>query len=178
MSGTPASAPDADHVANRLAELSGRFAREGRVHWIGLRPARDVPMTVVTHAEAVVGAGLVGDRYNNASGKRGITLIQGEDLPTIANLVGRDQVNPALLRRNVVVAGCNLLALIGKRFRLGSAMLEGTDVCVPCARMETALGDGGYSAMIGHGGITARVLEAGVIALGDTIQLLTDADPA
>ncbi len=66
-----------------------------------------------------------------------------------------------------MVSGLNLLALKGKRFRIGSVVLEYTGLCHPCSKMETSLGPGGYNAMRGHGGITTRVVEAGDIALGD-----------
>jgi len=178
MSRSDAPAPDTDHAPDRLAALRTRFAQPGRVQWLGLRPAREMPMRALDRVEAVAGAGLRGDRYASASGTRGVTLIQAEHLPAIAALLGRDALDPARMRRNVVVAGCNLLALIGRRFRVGDVLLEGTDACEPCARMELALGDGGYSAMLGHGGITARVIEGGAIAVGNCVQLSMETDSA
>lgn len=101
-----------------------------------------------------------------------MTLIQWEHLPVIAALSGHDQVDPALLRRNIAVAGINLLALRKRLFRIGTAVLEGSGLCAPCSRMEAALGPGGYSAMRGHGGITAAVIEPGRIGLGDQVTPL------
>jgi MOSC domain-containing protein YiiM len=158
-------APDSE-----LSRLMARLPRAGRVQWIGLRPAREVAMHEVESVQAITGKGLVGDRYASASGKRGVTLIQAEHLPAIAALSGLEQVAPATLRRNIVVSGLPLLALKGVRFRIGEVLLEGTGPCDPCSRMETALGEGGYNAMRGHGGITARVLEGGWMRLGDPVS--------
>lgn len=152
-----------------LGALMATLPRPGRVSWIGLRPARDVPMNEVARVDAIAGAGLVGDRYNSGSGKRGITLIQAEHLPVIAALSGHGSVAPALLRRNVVVSGIPLVALKGRRFRIGQALFEGTVDCDPCSRMEAALGPGGYNAMRGHGGLCARILESGPIAVGNAV---------
>jgi MOSC domain-containing protein YiiM len=111
---------------------------------------------------------LRGDRYES-SGKRQVTLLQAEHLAVLSSFAGRT-VEPAILRRNILVSGINLVALKGARFRLGDALLEGTGPCEPCSRMEEALGPGGYNAMRGHGGITARVLETGWIRLGDALE--------
>jgi MOSC domain-containing protein YiiM len=118
----------------------------------------------------ITATGLAGDRYAGRSGKRAVTLLQHEHLPVIAELAGVEAVDPVLLRRNLVVAGINLLALRGRRFRIGTALLEGTGPCAPCSRMEETFGPGGYNAVRGHGGLTARVLEPGVIALGDRVE--------
>jgi MOSC domain-containing protein YiiM len=156
-----------------LTELLATLPQQGTVRWIGLRPSRRVAPMVVDAVEARVGAGLVGDRFAGGVGsKRQVTLIQYEHLEVIARLLGQAQIDPKLLRRNLVVSGINLLALNGARFRVGDALLEGTGGCHPCSRMEEALGAGGYNAMRGHGGITASVIEAGSIKVGDPIALV------
>ena len=155
-----------------LARLMATLPRAGKVEWIGLRPARDEAMIATGTVEAIAGAGLVGDRYKSGSGKRGITLIQAEHLPAIAALAQRPALTPALLRRNVVVSGIPLIALKQRRFRIGTAVFEGTEECDPCSRMEDALGPGGYNAMRGHGGLCARIVEGGTFGLGDALEAL------
>ena len=152
-----------------LATLMATLPRAGKVEWIGLRPARDEAMIATGTVEAIAGAGLVGDRYKSGSGKRGITLIQAEHLPAIAALAQRPDLTPALLRRNVVVSGIPLIALKQRRFRIGTAVFEGTEECDPCSRMEDALGPGGYNAMRGMGGLCARILEGGTLRRGDAV---------
>ena len=155
-----------------LARLMATLPRAGKVEWIGLRPARDEAMIATGTVEAIAGAGLVGDRYKGGSGKRGITLIQAEHLPVIAALAGHEHVAPDTLRRNLVVSGIPLVALKGRRFRVGGLVLEGTESCDPCSRMEDALGPGGYNAMRGHGGLCARIVEGGIVRVGDAVEAL------
>ena len=157
--------PDSD-----LHALMTQFPRAGRVEWIGLRPARDVAIRAVDSAVAVTGVGLEGDRYTGGSGKRGVTLIQAEHLPAIAALSGHAEVTPVTLRRNLVVSGIPLIALKGRRFRVGDVVLEGTAPCDPCSKMEETLGAGGYNAMRAMGGLCARVIEGGVVRLGDAVE--------
>lgn len=159
-----------------LARLMARFPHAGRIEWIGLRPARAVPTQPVDQAVALADRGLEGDRSAQRAGhRRQITLIQAEHLAAVAAMACRESVTPELLRRNVVVSGLNLLALKDRRFHLGEAVLEFTGLCHPCSRMETALGPGGYNAMRGHGGITARVLEGGVLLVGAPVEVLAPA---
>lgn len=156
-----------------LARLIDGPLRPGRVVWIGLRPARRAAMLVVEEAGFDPEQGLIGDHYSSRTGgARHVTLIQAEHLSAIASHLGRDTLAPELLRRNIVVAGINLAALKGRRFRLGSAVLEATGECHPCSRMEEILGPGGYNAVRGHGGITARIVEGGEVAGGDALERL------
>ncbi len=92
----------------------------------------------------------------------------------IASICGRASVLPEELRRNLVVSGINLLALKDRQFWIGNVLLEGTGICAPCSRMEATLGSGGYNAMRGHGGITARIIRTGTIALGDQMVPFSD----
>ena len=151
--------------------LLNTLPQTGEVLWIGLRPGHRLPMESVEGAEAVPGNGLVGDRFlgRGDESKRQVTLIQAEHLVAIGSFLGGGPIDPALLRRNIVVSGVNLLALKDKRFRIGDALLEYTGSCHPCSRMEEALGPGGYNALRGHGGITARVVDGGLIRVGDSI---------
>ena len=155
-----------------LRKLAANFPRAGTLRWIGLRPASGVPMLAVASVEARAGAGLAGDRYSG-SGRRQVTLIQAEHLPVIAALTGHAVVDPAWLRRNLLVAGINVQALVAARFRIGDVLLQGSGPCEPCARMEQALGAGGCVAMTGHGGITARILEGGTLRVGDAARFET-----
>lgn len=155
-----------------LHELMETFPRNGRVEWIGIAGGARSPVAAVNDVRAEVGTGLSGDHHakSGRASDRQVTLIQAEHLPVIAALCGLDDVCPKLLRRNIVVSGINLLALKKARFQIGSAVLEGTGPCVPCSRMEENLGPGGYNATRGHGGITARVVSAGTVRIGDEVR--------
>lgn len=154
-------------MSEALESMIRQFPRPGEVRWIGVRPARYAPVIALDRA-AIGEAGLSADRRENP-GKRAVTLIQWEHLDVIARLTGRSSVDPALLRRNIAVDGINLVALRKAEFRIGTAVLRGTGICAPCRRMEEALGPGGFNAMRGHGGITAEVIAAGEVAIGDAV---------
>ena len=146
----------------------------GRIDWISIRPARRADVEVREEVEITLAGGLVGDRYTKAGGNRMVTLIQAEHLDIIASIM-KKEVTPDMLRRNILVSGINLKALQDATFRLGDdVILQGTGNCVPCSRMEETLGDGGYNAMRGHGGITAKVIQAGKIKKGDQVSLYMD----
>lgn len=155
-----------------IAQLMLAPTHPGKVVWLGLRAVRREPLQVVDAVWARAGSGLDGDRYGRVGGNRQVTLIQAESLAAIASHLGRERVSPLDLRRNIVTSGINLLALKARRFRIGDAILETSGECHPCSRMEEILGIGGYNAVRGFGGITARVVEGGGIALTSVIVAL------
>lgn len=152
-----------------MQELIATLPQQGRVAWIGVRPERRAPLHVVDEVEVTKAKGLEGDHYKSRSAARQVTLIQGEHLDAVASMLGVEAIDPGAVRRNIVVRGINLLALKDKTFTIGTAVLEFTELCHPCSLMEAKLGPGGYNAMRGHGGITARVVEGGRIRLGDAV---------
>ncbi|WP_158894068.1 MULTISPECIES: MOSC domain-containing protein [unclassified Pseudomonas] len=155
-----------------LKELLAQVPQSGEVRWIGVRPASRAPMVEIEAVEARRDAGLTGDHARpTPRNQRQVTLIQWEHLPVVAALIGRT-VAPADLRRNLAIAGINLFSLKNRRFRIGQAILETTGWCQPCARLEERLAPGTFQAMRGHGGLTTRVLESGIIRLGDRVEVL------
>lgn len=146
----------------------------GRVEALVVRGHPRDPARRVGQTEARAGIGLADDRLGRRGeaelSTRQVTLIQSEHLGVIAALAGVPSVDPLALRRNVVVAGINLLALKNAHLQVGEAVLQLVGPCQPCSRMEDAIGPGGYAAMRGHGGMTARVVRSGTIREGDAVR--------
>jgi MOSC domain-containing protein YiiM len=158
-----------------IKEFISKIPQKGNLEWIGVRPIRKQPLQSVNSVEVNTKMGLEGDHFASThSCKRQVTLIQKEHLDAVASILGKDSIDPGLTRRNLVISGVNLLALRNMKFHIGEVILEGTGYCHPCSRMEENLGPGGYNAMRGHGGLTAKVIQGGVIKLGDTVKVLID----
>lgn len=146
----------------------------GKLEWIGLRPARKEAMIIVDSTMAIQGFGLEGDRRCQGSegSARQVTVISVEYIDTITRLLKKDAIDPAILRRNLVVSGINLTALRHQRFQIGDCILEATALCHPCMRMEAVLGKNGVAAMLGHGGLCAKITTAGLLKVGDGVKYL------
>jgi MOSC domain-containing protein YiiM len=171
---------------NDLRALTRQFPNAGRIEAIFLRPQRNMAALRVDSVIAEVDRGLRGDRSaarapaRPGGGKRQVTLIQAEHLPLISTWSAHAPLDPATLRRNLVVSGINLLALRSPfadrplRVRIGpEVVLVMTGPCDPCSKMEAALGPGGYNVMRGHGGLTARVVQGGRLQVGDSVRVDT-----
>ena len=81
-------------------------------------------------------------------------------------------IDPGALRRNVVIRGVRLDELIGVRFQISGAVLEGVRPCDPCQYLETLTRPGVTRALVGRGGLRVRVITSGRIHLGDAIVLV------
>lgn len=155
---------------SKMHEMMKNNAQAGHIEWIGVRPAKKVEMVQLQKANIKFN-GLDQD-YRTNPGKRAITLVQWEHLPVIASIMGRSEVEPELLRRNIAVSGVNLLGLRKHTVQIGDAILKISGLCAPCSFMEKTLGHGGFNAVRGHGGVTAEVVQEGEIEMGSKVQLL------
>ncbi|POP51166.1 MOSC domain-containing protein [Zhongshania marina] len=162
---------------NAQGRLISRFLEDlpaGKLEWIGLRPARKVAMVSVGKTIAIADRGLQGDRRLEGSkgSARQVSIISVEFIRAIADNLGVAHIPSDILRRNLLVSGINLNALRHQYFQIGSAVFQATAQCHPCSRMEAALGKGGLVAMLGYGGLCAKILESGEISCGDEVVYL------
>lgn len=159
-----------------VKDLMNAFPQRGRLELIMLRTAHRGSINGVREAQALPGIGLKGDHRDSKparpEAKRQVTLFQAEHMHVLASILGQTDLDPSKTRRNLLVSGLNLYALKDRYFQIGDVIFEGTGLCHPCSRMEEAFGPGGYNAMRGHGGITARVIQGGNIKAGDPVTAL------
>jgi MOSC domain-containing protein YiiM len=118
--------------------------------------------------------GLEGDWRSRRGRSRQITLIEEEALAEVAANLGLPPVPPGASRRQVVVRGIRLNALVGTRLKVGPVLVEIRSLCTPCNKMETRIGTGAEVAMEGRGGVCGKILEGGIIRPGDVLCPVSD----
>jgi MOSC domain-containing protein YiiM len=145
-------------------------ATTGTVSAVYVAPAAESAMVAVPSASAVAGRGLEGDRYFDGAGtfsERGGT---GRDITLVdAAALADAGVAPAESRRNVVVEGLDLDALIGRTFRVGEVECVGRRRCEPCAHLQRLTRPGVLRALVRRGGLRADVVSGGVVRVGDAV---------
>lgn len=153
----------------RFLEKLRQSIAPGKLEWIGLRTARRGEIQVVERAQALVGLGLDGDHrcLKTPGSARQVTIISREYIHQIAHQLGLDFIDPALLRRNLIISGMNMNLLRFQRLQIGEVIFETSALCDPCSRMDENLGKGGAAAMFGYGGLCAKVIKGGLISVGD-----------
>ena len=174
-----------------IRELTTKFAQSGQLQAIYCRPARGIMCVQTDCVTAIAGRGLKNDRAsltvsrntlslnlprsNRPVSNRQVTLIQAEHIAVISALMNKT-IDPAILRRNLVVSGINLLAAKSlfkdqpMHLIINDVILEITGPCEPCSKMEASIGIGAYNAMRGHGGVNAKVIMGGKLKPGDIVM--------
>lgn len=134
-------------------------------------------------AKLEAGKGIVGDRYHEraleflAAGDQvpsnHISVISKEEL---AGFLERNnaEIDYADFRRNVLTSGIDLRELIGRQFKLGSALCQGIEDCDPCVFLAATVHRSVLPEMKEKAGLRAIILEDGDLKIGDTITLIGD----
>ena len=125
----------------------------------------------------MAGKGIVGDRFfgKAAHMDAAVTVMAVEALEAIAAELGAAPFDPLLTRRNVILRGADLPALLGGEFALESnghvARFKAGRPAHPCAWMDQMLAPGAHKAMRGRGGIRCQVLADGVLHRGAAVLI-------
>ncbi|WP_395153170.1 MOSC domain-containing protein [Ilumatobacter sp.] len=113
--------------------------------------------------------GIEGDRY--AGKKRAVSIVCTGELARAAADVGTEQFDGLRTRRNIVVDLDELPRTHGARFTIGEVELAVWRDCAPCNLMNEIFGDGAQAALRQRAGITASVVQGGIVRLGDALLL-------
>jgi len=144
----------------------------GTIVHIFTAAARGAPMEPRTAVVALADVGLQGDRYANASVRRGpeyqVTLIEIENIEAFAKTASVLFTND-MPRRNLVTWGVPLNDLCGKRFKVGNATFDGLELCEPCALFASRTHRDVLKYFLRRGGLRARIVMGGEINVGDTV---------
>jgi MOSC domain-containing protein YiiM len=143
------------------------------------------PMRRVPSARLLAGRGLEGDRYALGGGtwaqypdlEKQLTLIDAADVAAVATEVGVP-LTPGDTRRNLVTAGVDLPALVGRWFAVGDALLFGVKRCPPCTHLERLTGARLVKAMVHRGGINAAVFAGAPVAEGAVVRPVSEEEAA
>ncbi len=155
----------------------GELAQRGTVESLHLHVGRSMPMVTVQAATLVAGSGIPGDdKAGLPIPGSNITLIAAEGIEAMASETGI-ALAPGETRRNVVTRDVDLDALIGRRFRVGTAICRGVKPCNPCNHLEEVTRPGVRAGLGGRGGLRADVVGGGLVRPGDIIEVLADGAP-
>lgn len=151
----------------------------GQVIELHTAARKDAPAEAQTKMRLEAGHGIAGDRYflPQQSLEMGTQVQRKEDL-TIISADELDAFNQRFeltipfgeFRRNIVTRAIDLNALVGKRFRIGSALCEGMELCEPCSKLARTVNRLVLPHLVHRAGIRAAVIESGEVVPGDTIE--------
>tara|TARA_R110002167_G_scaffold77072_2_gene214366 strand:+ start:127 stop:600 length:474 start_codon:yes stop_codon:yes gene_type:complete len=151
----------------------------GQVIEVHIAAHKDAPAQAQTALALEAGHGIKGDRYflpqqsldmdANVKRKEEVTLISADELDAF-NTQFQLNIPYGEFRRNIVTRNIDLNALVGKRFRIGSVLCEGMELCEPCSKLARTVNRLVLPHLVHRAGIRATVIESGQVVPGDTIE--------
>ncbi len=126
------------------------------------------PMEELSEAQLIFDKGLAGCIHGRKKSQRQVLLVEMETLQMLG-------LAPGVVKENITTAGLDLRSLRdGQCLEIGEAVLQVTEPCHPCHRMD-AIRQGLREELRGQRGILCKVITAGRIKKGDSIQTLAAA---
>ena len=156
----------------------------GKLLFIHIADSASQDMKELTQAELVAGKGIKGDRYYSGTGNyshipdiREVTIIEKEVLDALEQNQPPLQDKSIILkphehRRNLTTEGVPLNYLVGKRFKIGDAILEGGRLNFPCKYLEDLLKRKLVLPLYNRSGLNCKIIQSGTITQGDLIEPL------
>ena len=134
-------------------------SKETKITHIFLKTAHGAPMEPVESANAITGEGLQND-VSRGRTRRQVLIVD-------AHTINEFGLSPGTLRENIILEGQSLSgAQRGTVINLGNAKLEVTLDCAPCDYLDD-IKAGLQDDIEGKRGTLSRVLDGGVITIGD-----------
>ncbi|MCY4011788.1 MAG: MOSC domain-containing protein [Gammaproteobacteria bacterium] len=131
-------------------------------------------MELLEETTIAVETGVDGDARGQLRGRQ-VTVLCQESWDAACRDLGRE-VPWTTRRANILIEGLDLANSSGKTLAIGGATLAITGETDPCERMdEQAHGLTAALAPDWRGGVTCRVIQAGGVKVGDSVELILSA---
>ena len=133
------------------------------------QPAGEAAAVDVPSVTCRAGLGIEGDRFYGyrPDYKGQMTFFSWEVYEQAKRRFGVPALPPSAFRRNVLIDGIDLNALIGTEFSIGGVEFLGTEESRPCYWMNNAIAPGAEAWLRGNGGLRVRVLSDGALQVGE-----------
>ncbi|WP_027535085.1 MOSC domain-containing protein [Bradyrhizobium sp. WSM3983] len=168
-----------DGIVSEKTQIAASW--RGVVRFLHKTPRAFLPMREFPVLQLIAGRGIEGDRYlighetgfysHKPEEGRQITLFEMETLEALRRDHGIELL-PEEHRRNVTVEGVPLNHLVGRRFRLGEAIVEATRLSTPCRHIEEILGKAVFDPLINRSGLNCKIIAGGTLRVGDAVRPL------
>ena len=145
-----------------------------KVYKLGITSDNNKKIQEVDSIKVIANKGVLGDRhfkdYNDPYCQ--LSLIESENIDYYNIKYGLN-ISYIDFRRNIITKEIDLNNLIGKKFFIGEAEVEGIDLCRPCRHLTEMLNEKNIlKEFLRKGGLRCRVLTTSQINIGDKIKIL------
>ncbi len=157
----------------------GGIRRRGGETAIDKRPVPSAEVRDPGPKRGGLGSGVVGDdvvsRKHHGGSRQAVYAVAREELDWWGAALGRDLVD-GMFGENLTTEGLDVdAAVVGERWRVGSALLEVTGPRIPCATFRAWMGERGWVRRFterGRTGAYLAVVEPGLVSTGDAVEVL------